>query len=131
MKKKKVAHFNWYWWCTYPLSLILIISNLKKSYTELIGRGKVREGQERGGEKKDEEEIFIKFTLLLMDLKEKNPFTVKFTGTARETLSSKQVPKEGTDPAQGNTDGGRESPQLCTSTLSHRGIENTTSPASC
>lgn len=58
----------------YPLSLILIISNRKKSYTELIGRGTVRQGWERGGEKKNEGEIFIKFTPLLMDLKEKNPF---------------------------------------------------------
>lgn len=71
-KKQKVAHFNWYWCCTYPLSLILIISNLKKSYTELIGSGTVRGGW---GEKKNEGEIFIKFTPLLKDLEEKKiPF---------------------------------------------------------
>lgn len=68
--KKNVTHFNWSWCCAYPLSLILIISGLKKCYTELTGSGTVREGEKR----KNEGEIFIKFTSALMDLEEKHSF---------------------------------------------------------
>lgn len=66
--KKNVTHFNWSWCCAYPLSLILIISGLKKCYTELTGSGAIGGGGENAGE------IFIKFTPPLMDLEEKHPF---------------------------------------------------------